>query len=119
MCIDFVDQCHADDQEDLWVDVVQYSLRHPEFLAKLLDYLGVCGLQPISLIAAIDRRMEIPYLRLRLLRMVNPFNTIPSVFPPTLFLHPTHCLSLPILFSIHPLNLSINPPTLGTPSIQS
>ena len=50
MCIDFIDQWPSDDQQDLWVDVVQYSLRHPEFLAKLLDYLGVCGLQPIRLV---------------------------------------------------------------------
>ena len=91
MCIDFVDQCNSDDQEDLWVDVVQYSLRHPEFLAKLLDYLGVCGLQPISLIAAIDRRMEIPYLRLRLLRMVRQCH-VTITLTLTIFTYSLHIL---------------------------
>jgi hypothetical protein len=73
MALDFVEKSHLEDREDLWVDVVQHSLRHPDFLAKLLDYLGVCGLNPISLIAGIDRRMEIPHLRERLMRIVTQY----------------------------------------------
>jgi len=56
LAIDFVEQAAAGDQEGLWGDVVQHCLRQPDLLAQLLDYVGVCGLHPIALLAGVDPR---------------------------------------------------------------
>ena len=72
----------------------------------------------VSLIAAIDRRMEIPYLRLRLLRMVSQYNSkhlsVHLSLHPTTFAHPLNLLFLPSLPSTPPLN-SLPIPFLTSP----
>jgi hypothetical protein len=69
MAIEFVES----HDKQLWVDVVNHSLLHADFLTALMDHLGICSLNPINLISQIGRKTEIHFLRQRLLRITNQF----------------------------------------------
>jgi hypothetical protein len=55
----------------LWDDLVDYCLSHTAFLMRVLDYLGMCRLNPAVVISKIPDRAYIPYLRLRLIRLLD------------------------------------------------
>jgi hypothetical protein len=55
----------------LWDDLVDYCLSHTAFLMRVLDYLGMCRLNPATVISKIPDRAYIPYLRLRLIRLLD------------------------------------------------
>ncbi len=55
----------------LWDDVVDYSLSHTAYLTKVLDYLGMCKLNPVSVLNKLPRKAQVPYLKLRLTRLLE------------------------------------------------
>jgi hypothetical protein len=55
----------------LWDDLVEYCMAHPAYLTRVLDHLGLCKLNPVTVIAKIPRRSYIPHLRVRLLRILQ------------------------------------------------
>ena len=57
----------------LWSDLVDYSLQHNEFLANLLDFIGVCNINPINLLAQIPKKSIISFLRQRIQRIMRQF----------------------------------------------
>ena len=57
----------------LWTDLVDYSLQHNDFLANLLDFIGVCNINPINLIAQIPKKNVIEFLRQRIERIIRQF----------------------------------------------
>ena len=59
---------------NLWVDLVEYSLQHEMFLAKLLDYLDICNFNPINLLTRISSETNIPALKQRIGRILTQFS---------------------------------------------
>jgi hypothetical protein len=55
----------------LWDDLIEYSLTHYTFLVQLLDYLGMCKLNPVTVISKIPPKAHIPHLKLRLMRILD------------------------------------------------
>jgi hypothetical protein len=67
--VDFVEN----HDQGLWGDLVDYGLQHEDFLTKLLDYVGICNLNPVILIEQIPKKTKIPYLRQRVLRILRQY----------------------------------------------
>lgn len=65
----------------LWDDLVEYCLSHTAFLMKVLDYLGMCRLNPVTVLSKIPEKAYIPYLKVRLIRLLEQirFQTEASV----------------------------------------
>lgn len=57
----------------LWTDLVDYSLQHHDFLANLLDFIGICNINPINLIAQIPKKNTVEFLRQRIERIIRQF----------------------------------------------
>jgi len=55
----------------LWDDLVDYSLSHTSYLTKVLDYLGMCKLNPVSVLTKVPPHAQVPYLKLRLMRLLE------------------------------------------------
>ncbi|XP_020616436.1 vacuolar protein sorting-associated protein 41 homolog [Orbicella faveolata] len=61
------------DDEDLWDDLINYSLDKPEFITGLLQNIGT-HVDPIKLIQRIPEGMKIPGLRDSLVKILQDFN---------------------------------------------
>ncbi|XP_027048267.1 vacuolar protein sorting-associated protein 41 homolog [Pocillopora damicornis] len=61
------------DDEDLWDDLINYSLDKPEFITGLLHNIGT-HVDPIKLIKRIPEGMKIPGLRDSLVKILQDFN---------------------------------------------
>lgn len=57
----------------LWPDLIEYSLRNAEFLGQLLDYLGVCNLDPFEIVSKIPPKLKIPYIHKKLEQIVSQY----------------------------------------------
>ena len=55
----------------LWDLLIAHALANKDYLIQLLDYLGICRLAPERLIRQIDDNPHIPYLKLRLSRILS------------------------------------------------
>ena len=55
----------------LWDDLIDYSLSHTSYLTKVLDYLGMCKLNPVSVLSRVPAKAQVPYLKLRLTRLLE------------------------------------------------
>ncbi|KAL9968325.1 hypothetical protein ACROYT_G026686 [Oculina patagonica] len=61
------------DDEELWDDLINYSLDKPEFITGLLQNIGT-HVDPIKLIQRIPEGMKIPGLRDSLVKILQDFN---------------------------------------------
>ncbi|CAB3979402.1 vacuolar sorting-associated 41 homolog [Paramuricea clavata] len=61
------------DDEELWEDLITYSLDKPAFITGLLDNIGT-HVDPIKLIKRIPSDMEIPGLRDSLVKILQDYN---------------------------------------------
>jgi hypothetical protein len=57
----------------LWPDLIEYSLNHVEFLSQLLDYLGVCDLDPFEIVSRIPPKLKIPHIHKKLEQIVDQY----------------------------------------------
>lgn len=58
-------------ENPLWDDLIAHALAHQDYLEQMLDYLGICKLPPELLIREIRNNPTIPYLKLRLCRIIS------------------------------------------------
>jgi len=68
--IDFVSK---QNDEELWEELINYSMRSSEFVSGLLDNIGA-HVDPIKLINRIPSGMEIPGLAGRLVKIISDYN---------------------------------------------
>ncbi|XP_067021435.1 vacuolar protein sorting-associated protein 41 homolog isoform X2 [Acropora muricata] len=68
-----IDFAKEQDDEDLWDDLINYSLDKPEFITGLLQNIGT-HVDPIKLIQRIPEGMKIPGLRDSLVKILQDFN---------------------------------------------
>ncbi|KAK2570430.1 Vacuolar protein sorting-associated protein 41-like protein [Acropora cervicornis] len=68
-----IDFAKEQDDEDLWDDLINYSLDKPEFITGLLQNIGA-HVDPIKLIQRIPEGMKIPGLRDSLVKILQDFN---------------------------------------------
>jgi hypothetical protein len=68
----FVKQYGQGDRE-LWEDLITHSLKHPDYVAALLENVGV-DVDPIQLINRIPTDMQIPGLGERLVKIISDYN---------------------------------------------
>jgi hypothetical protein len=57
----------------LWPDLIEYSHRNSEFLGQLLDYLGVCNLDPFEIVSKIPPKLKIPHINKKLEQIVSQY----------------------------------------------
>lgn len=57
--------------QELWKDLTDYALQNTDFLAKLLDYIGNCDINPKDIVDKIPSLSTISHLRHRMLRLIN------------------------------------------------
>lgn len=72
--VDFVESHEEGVQEELWNDVVEYSVENSDFLASLLDFIGLCQLHPVSVFHRMPYGTNIPRLRQKLLRIFRQYH---------------------------------------------
>ena len=54
----------------LWGDMVDYALIDATFLAQLLDHVGACEVNPLTIISRVPPHAKLPQLRQRLLTLL-------------------------------------------------
>jgi glucose/arabinose dehydrogenase len=54
-------------------DLIDYSVKHPDFLADLLNYVGISSLNPKDVVLNVPKRHSIPNLRQKLLRIIDQY----------------------------------------------
>ncbi|KAJ1418625.1 hypothetical protein B484DRAFT_481595 [Ochromonadaceae sp. CCMP2298] len=54
----------------LWDDLVDFCLAHPDCLSQLLDHLGLCKLNPVTLLQRLPQGAHVPHLKLRVSRLL-------------------------------------------------
>jgi len=68
LAVEYVEQ----NDPELWEDVVNHALSHHDFLAELMDLIGMYHkFNPLTLVKKLPPCMEIPLLRQRLLRLIK------------------------------------------------
>ena len=67
--IDFLYEYLTD--QELWKDLTDYALQNTDFLAKLLDFIGNCDINPKDIVDKIPSLSTIAHLRHRMLRLIN------------------------------------------------
>lgn len=72
--VDFIERHEDIHQPELWNDLVDYSLQNQAYLSELLDYLGVCNLDAVSVVSSIPSNATIPFLRQKFLRIIKQYN---------------------------------------------
>jgi hypothetical protein len=55
----------------LWDDLIDFALSHESVMMQLLDFLGICKLNPASLLSKVPPQTSIPHLKSRLLRVLE------------------------------------------------
>jgi len=64
-CITYYTDCQ------LWDDLIDFALSHEDVMMQLLDVLGVCKLNPVSVLSKVPPHASIPYLKARLQRIME------------------------------------------------
>lgn len=72
---------------DLWNDLINFTLEHPEYLTDLFDNLGVSKLDAMKILSTLHSNVTIPMLKQRLMRVLRENK----------FKEDTHCYSRSIL----------------------
>jgi hypothetical protein len=68
--IDFIE---TQNDEELWEDLIDYSMKNPKFISSLLEHIGAY-VDPIRLIKRIPEGMEITGLRDRIVKIISDYN---------------------------------------------
>jgi hypothetical protein len=68
--IDFIE---TQNDQDLWEDLIDYSMKHPKFVSGLLEHIGAY-VDPLRLVKRIPSGMEIEKLRDRLVKIISDYN---------------------------------------------
>lgn len=68
-----VDFCKEQDDRELWDDLINLSMKKPDFIRALLSNIGTNIPDPISLIQKIPEGMEIPGLKEALIKILDDF----------------------------------------------
>ncbi|KAL3832067.1 hypothetical protein ACJMK2_023745 [Sinanodonta woodiana] len=68
-----IDFCKEHNDEELWDNLISYSIDKPSFITGLLNSIGT-HVDPIRLIKRIQTGMEIPGLRDSLVRIIKDYN---------------------------------------------
>lgn len=55
----------------LWDDLIDFALSHESVMMQLLDFLGICKLNPASVLSKVPPQTSIPHLKSRLLRVLE------------------------------------------------
>jgi hypothetical protein len=55
----------------LWDDLIAFALRHNDFLVRLMDFMGICQLDPTIVLHRVDPHETIPHLRQKLIRIIH------------------------------------------------
>ena len=58
----------------LWPDVVEYSIQNSDFLIQLLDYLGVCNIDPRVIVSRIPSKLKIPKIRSKMKQIIDQYD---------------------------------------------
>ncbi|KAI8813292.1 hypothetical protein BJ742DRAFT_746816 [Cladochytrium replicatum] len=69
---DAIDFAKEQNDEDLWEDLIKYSMDKPKFIIGLLENLG-SHIDPIRLIKRIPNNLEIPGLRSALIKIMTDY----------------------------------------------
>lgn len=59
--------------EELWLDLINYSIHNPKFISGLLDHIANYT-NPVDLLKRIPKGMKIPGLREKLIKLVTDYN---------------------------------------------
>lgn len=73
-----IEFCKEHDDQDLWEDLINYSLTKPEFITILLKKIGTY-VDPRILVQRIDSHVDIPGLKPSLVKMLQDYNLQVSV----------------------------------------
>eukprot|EP01119_Soliformovum_irregulare_P019120 TRINITY_DN5998_c0_g1_i1.p1 TRINITY_DN5998_c0_g1~~TRINITY_DN5998_c0_g1_i1.p1 ORF type:complete len:882 (+),score=254.78 TRINITY_DN5998_c0_g1_i1:60-2705(+) len=68
--IEFIE---SQNDQDLWEDLIDYSMKNPKFVSALLEEIGA-HVDPIRLIKRIPEGMQIDHLRDRLVKIISDYN---------------------------------------------
>jgi len=68
--IDFIE---AQKDEELWEDLISYSMKNAKFVSSLLEHIGAY-VDPVKLIKRIPEGMQIEHLRDRLVKIIFDYN---------------------------------------------
>ncbi|XP_048239189.1 vacuolar protein sorting-associated protein 41 homolog [Haliotis rufescens] len=68
-----IEFCKEQVDEDLWEDLINYSMDKPKFITALLQNVGA-DIDPIKVISRIEKGMEIPSLRDSLVKILQDYN---------------------------------------------
>ena len=58
---------------NLWPLLIEYSLNHSGFLVQLLDYLGICNVDPYAIVSKIPSQMRIPKIQKKMKHIVSQY----------------------------------------------
>lgn len=70
--------CKEHDDQDLWEDLINYSLKEPEFITILLQRIAAF-VDPRMLVQRIESGIEVPGLKASLVKMLQDYNLQVSV----------------------------------------
>lgn len=63
------------DEEELWEDLIEHSMKNPTFVSGLLENIGACEhVKPLDLIRRIPNGMKIDGLRDRIVKIISDYN---------------------------------------------
>jgi len=68
--IDFIE---TQNDQDLWEDLIDYSMQRPKFVSDLLEHIGAY-VDPLRLVKRIPEGMNIEKLRDRLVKIISDYN---------------------------------------------
>eukprot|EP01035_Chromulina_nebulosa_P019588 gene19588-25491_t len=71
--VDFIERHDESNQSELWNDLVDFSLQNHNYLSGLLDYIGICNLDPVSVVSSIASKVQIPQLRQKMFRIIRQY----------------------------------------------
>jgi vacuolar protein sorting-associated protein 41 len=74
LAVDFIERHEDVQQAELWNDLVDYSIKNPQYLSGLLEYLGICNLNAVSVVSSIPAGTKIPGLRQKILRVIRQYH---------------------------------------------
>lgn len=60
--------------EQLWNDLIEYCLQNHGYLIRLVDYLGICSLDPVVLLRRIPKDLKIPGLQKKIMLATSRLN---------------------------------------------
>ena len=59
--------------KNLWPVLVDYSLNHSGFLIQLLDYLGICDIDPYGIVSKIPSKLHIPSVQKKMKQIIGQY----------------------------------------------